>query len=148
MTTAATEMVTIEDVRRADKRIRPDALRTPLLRQFQLGRVINAELYLKAENLQRTGAFKFRGAYNTMASLVETGKPARVITSSSGNHGQAVAASGQLLGINVTVVMPKMRFRLRWTRSEGMARRSCSRAKARPTGRRRPRSWVGRREAW
>jgi threo-3-hydroxy-L-aspartate ammonia-lyase len=99
--------VTLDDIQRAAERIQPHALRTPLLRQLRLEPTLGADLYLKAENLQRVGAFKFRGAYNTLSTLAETERSSHVITSSSGNHGQAVAAAGGLLGIDVTVVMPE-----------------------------------------
>lgn len=106
VTTAQKESVSVDDIRRAAARIKPVASVTPLLRQFSFDSDIRGQVYVKAENLQRTGSFKFRGAYNTLACLLETGRPARVITSSSGNHGQAVAAAGRLLGIDATVVMP------------------------------------------
>jgi threonine dehydratase len=98
--------VTMNDIRVAAERLRPHATVTPLLYQRNLGRETGAELYLKAENLQRTGAFKFRGAYNIMSLLKDQGVNA-VVTSSSGNHGQAVAAAGEILGISVTVVVPE-----------------------------------------
>lgn len=106
MTAATGGRVGLEDIRRAAKRIAPFAIRTPLLRQYGLADTAHASIYLKPENLQRTGAFKFRGAYNTLTSLIETDNPPHVVTSSSGNHGQAVAAAGRLLNIDVTVVMP------------------------------------------
>lgn len=98
--------VSLSDVTKAAGRLRSVAVRTPLVHSLALDVVTGVETYLKAENLQRVGAFKFRGAYNTLAILAETEEPERIITSSSGNHGQAVAAAGQLLGIDVTVVMP------------------------------------------
>jgi threonine dehydratase len=67
----------------------------------------NAQVFLKCENFQRTGSFKFRGAYNALSQLSEEQKQRGVLTFSSGNHGQAIALSGQLLGIPTTVVMPK-----------------------------------------
>ena len=105
--TTITQTVTLNDVKAAADRIKPYALKTPLIRQLKLESRFGCELYLKAENFQRVGAFKFRGAFNTLASLRETDDPSLVITSSSGNHGQAVAASGQILGIRVIVVMPE-----------------------------------------
>jgi threonine dehydratase len=68
--------------------------------------MIGAEVYLKCENFQRGGAFKFRGAYNAMAKLSDAQKTKGVITHSSGNHAQATALVGKLLGISTTVVMP------------------------------------------
>jgi threonine dehydratase len=68
--------------------------------------MVSAEVYLNCENFQRDGAFKFRGAFNAMSQLSEAEKARGVITHSSGNHAQAVALVGSLLGINTTVVMP------------------------------------------
>jgi threonine dehydratase len=99
--------VSLESIRGAAERIRQYAVHTPLLHQLKLGKAQGADLFLKAENLQRVGAFKFRGAFNTLSRLRAEESPAHVITSSSGNHGQAVAAAGQILGIRVTVVMPE-----------------------------------------
>lgn len=113
VTSSASATVTLEDVREAARRIAPYAVRTPLLRQLSWESRIGAELHLKAENLQRVGAFKFRGAYNTLSLLRETVNPSHVITSSSGNHGQAVAAAGQLLGMRITVVMPENAVRVK-----------------------------------
>ncbi len=96
--------MTLEDVEAAAARLQGLAVRTPLLLQPGLLQGPQ-DVYVKAENLQRTGAFKFRGAFNTLAQMKDS-DPGRVITSSSGNHGQAVAAAGQILGIPVTVVMP------------------------------------------
>ncbi|HEV3313224.1 MAG TPA: threonine/serine dehydratase [Chloroflexota bacterium] len=107
MATSTSEAVTIDDVRAAATRIAGEAVRTPLLPQSAWDLPEGTDLYLKAENLQRTGAFKFRGAYNTLATMVEAGETGPVVTSSSGNHGQAVAAAGRILGIAVTVVMPE-----------------------------------------
>ena len=101
------QSITLRDVQDAAARIRPHAIHTPLLRQYALEESLGPEVYLKAENLQRTGAFKFRGAFKTLASMAEHERPSHVITSSSGNHGQAVAAAGFLLGIPITVVMPE-----------------------------------------
>jgi threonine dehydratase len=107
MESVKTPTVTVDDIRLAAKRLSGIAVRTPLIPQIRLGSELDTHLHLKAENLQRVGAFKFRGAYNTLRSLKETDNPSHVITSSSGNHGQAVAAAGQMIGIRVTVVMPE-----------------------------------------
>ncbi|HZQ86908.1 MAG TPA: threonine/serine dehydratase [Acidimicrobiales bacterium] len=99
-------LLTVDEVRRAAVVLDGVAVRTPVLRSDALDAAVGAEVFLKAENMQRAGAFKFRGAYNTLASLTETERAAGVCTVSSGNHAQALALAGQLLGVRVTVVMP------------------------------------------
>lgn len=99
--------VTLEDIQRARERIAEAAVRTPLLPAFALGVAGNAQLWLKAENFQRTGSFKFRGAYNAVASLPGEERERGVITYSSGNHGQAVACAAHLLGVKAIIVMPE-----------------------------------------
>ena len=82
------------------------ARRTPVLTSRTLDRQLGASVYFKCENLQRTGSFKFRGAYHALSRLDEGARRRGVITYSSGNHAQALAAAGSLLGIAVIVVMP------------------------------------------
>ena len=82
------------------------ARRTPVLRSDTLDAQLRCAVYFKCENLQRTGAFKFRGAYHALSRLDEGARRRGVITYSSGNHAQALAAAGRLLGVAVTVVMP------------------------------------------
>ncbi len=93
-------------VKAAQKRLEGQAHVTPVMTSRTLDQLTGARIYLKCENFQRMGAFKFRGAYNAMAQLTEDQKKRGVITYSSGNHAQAVALVGRLLGINTTVVMP------------------------------------------
>ncbi|MEM9384052.1 MAG: pyridoxal-phosphate dependent enzyme [Pseudomonadota bacterium] len=96
-----------ERVRRAEQRLAGHALLTPVLPLECLAENTGGSVVLKCENLQHTGAFKFRGAYNALAALQEAGDAARgVLTYSSGNHGQALAMAGRMLGVEVTVVMP------------------------------------------
>ena len=99
--------VTYADVEAAARRLTGIAHRTPVLRSRSVNQRTNAQVFLKCENFQRTGSFKFRGAYNALAQLSEEQKQRGVLTFSSGNHGQAIALSGQLLAIPTTVVMPK-----------------------------------------
>lgn len=82
------------------------AHRTPVMHGRTLDKLCGAYVLLKCENFQRTGSFKFRGAYYALASLPETDRARGVLTYSSGNHAQALALAGQLLGVAVTVVMP------------------------------------------
>ncbi len=92
----------MEDIRAAAQRIAGQAVRTPLLRLPVAG-----EVYAKCENLQRTGSFKFRGAYNAVASLLEREGTVRgVVADSSGNHAQGVAAAASLLGVKSCIVIP------------------------------------------
>jgi len=99
--------VTYADVEAAARRLTGIAHRTPVLTSRSVNQRTNAQVFLKCENFQRTGSFKFRGAYNALAQLSEEQKQRGVLTFSSGNHGQAIALSGQLLAIPTTVVMPK-----------------------------------------
>ncbi|MBW2130874.1 MAG: threo-3-hydroxy-L-aspartate ammonia-lyase [Deltaproteobacteria bacterium] len=96
-----------DKVKAASERIRGHAHRTPVMTSRTLNRWVGAEVFLKCENFQRMGAFKFRGAFNTMSQLSENQRINGVLTYSSGNHAQAVALVGQLLNIPVTVVMPR-----------------------------------------
>lgn len=93
-------------VKAAQKRIEGHAHVTPVVTSQTLNRTTAAKVFLKCENFQRMGAFKFRGAFNAMSQLTDEQKKLGVITYSSGNHAQAVALVGRLLGIQTTVVMP------------------------------------------
>lgn len=102
----ADAVIGIEDVQAAAARLDGVAHRTPVLTSRTLDEATGARVLLKAENLQRTGAFKFRGAYNRIASLEEHESAGGVVTWSSGNHAQAVALAARLLGTHATIVMP------------------------------------------
>src|SRR5436190_1904423 len=91
-------MISLDDVRAAARRIDGVAHRTPLLKSRALDEAVGASVLLKAENLQRIGAFKFRGAYNAVASLSDEERARGVATVSSGNHAQAVALAARLTG--------------------------------------------------
>src|SRR4051812_17174272 len=99
---APTLPVSLADIEAAARRLDGIAVRTPLLRL-----PLDGDVYVKPESLQRTGSFKFRGAYNALASsprqLIERG----VVADSSGNHAQGVAAAAGLLGVPATIVMPE-----------------------------------------
>ena len=97
---------TYADVDRAARRIAGYAHRTPVLTSQTLDGRTGARLFLKAENFQRAGAFKFRGAFNAIASLGPAEKRRGVVAYSSGNHAQAMALAGRLQGVSVTLVMP------------------------------------------
>lgn len=101
------EDVTFADILSAHERLRGVAHRTPVMTSRHLDDRTGASVFLKCENFQRIGAFKFRGAYNAISQLTDVQKKRGVITYSSGNHAQAVALVGQLLGVNTTIVMPQ-----------------------------------------
>ncbi len=96
----------IDDIRAAAERIAPYAVLTPLLESPHLNAIVGGRLLIKAEPLQRTGSFKFRGAFNTISQLSETERKNGIIAYSSGNHAQGVAAAAEILGINAVIVMP------------------------------------------
>jgi threonine dehydratase len=96
----------VDDVRRAAARLRGKAVLTPLLSSPQIDAQLGARVLVKAECLQRTGSFKFRGAYNALSQLDPDARRAGVVAYSSGNHAQGVAAAAQLLGMPATIVMP------------------------------------------
>jgi threonine dehydratase len=98
-------LVTLEELRAAQQRIAGVAVRTPLM-PCPWAADGNRRLWLKPENLQPTGAFKIRGAYNRMAALTEQERARGVVAQSSGNHAQAVAYAAQQLGIRAVIVMP------------------------------------------
>ena len=97
---------TLADVQAAARRIAPHAHRTPVMRCTAVDEILGASLHFKCENLQKVGAFKFRGACNTVLSLSEKEIENGIATSSSGNHGAAVALAAQLRGTSSVVVMP------------------------------------------
>ncbi len=99
-------LVTIDDVQAAAERLRGVAHRTPVQTSASVDERTGARVFFKCENLQRAGAFKFRGAYNALSRLSPEQRARGVITFSSGNHGQAVALAGRLLGAPATIVMP------------------------------------------
>jgi threonine dehydratase len=97
---------TYDDVAAAAERIKDQAHRTPVMTSRTVNREIGAEVFFKCENLQRTGAFKFRGAFNALSKLQAEQRRAGVAAFSSGNHAQAVALSASLLNVQATIVMP------------------------------------------
>jgi threonine dehydratase len=104
--TAATALVTLDEITAARDRIRPAARVTPLVEAPFPREGGSTRLFLKAESLQPMGAFKIRGAFNMVAQLPPDQRRRGVITYSSGNHGQAVAMAAELLGAPAVIVMP------------------------------------------
>jgi threonine dehydratase len=96
----------INDVHAAAERLRGVAHRTPVMSSRTLNARIGAQVFFKCENFQRAGAFKFRGAYHALSQLTSAEQERGVLTYSSGNHAQAIALAGSLLGIRTTIVMP------------------------------------------
>jgi threo-3-hydroxy-L-aspartate ammonia-lyase len=114
-------LIELADVQAAAQRLRGVAHRTPVFTSRTLDERVGAVVQLKAECLQRGGAFKFRGAYNKIASLPEEVRARGVLAYSSGNHAQAVAIAARLLGTSATIVMPEdaPRAKLHATRGYG-----------------------------
>jgi threo-3-hydroxy-L-aspartate ammonia-lyase len=100
-------MLTFNDILEARERLQGVAHRTPVLTSRQFNEHSACEVFFKAENLQRAGAFKFRGAYNKLASLSDDERKRGALAYSSGNHAQAMALAGRLLGVQVVIVMPQ-----------------------------------------
>jgi threonine dehydratase len=107
MTVVEKPALTRAAVVEAAARIAPHVRRTPTERSPALSQLAGREVYLKLENLQRTGAFKIRGALNALTRLDAATRAAGVVTASAGNHGQGVAFAAQLVGAPVTVVLPQ-----------------------------------------
>jgi threonine dehydratase len=108
---------TAADVEQAAHRLAGIALRTPLISSPVLDALTGARVFLKAETLQRTGSFKFRGAYNKLSSIPPEARGRGVVAFSSGNHAQGVAAAAQLLGMPAVIVMPSDAPRLKRERT-------------------------------
>src|SRR5579859_5437079 len=98
--------ISIEDVRAAAERLRGVAHRTMVMSASSFDAVAGAQVWLKCEQFQRAGAFKFRGAYNRIASMSDDERRRGVIAFSSGNHAQAVALCGKLFGAPTVICMP------------------------------------------
>ena len=98
---------TLAEIQEARRRLQGVARETPVISSETLGRLSGRPVWLKAENLQRTGSFKIRGAFNRIASLTDAERAAGVVTASAGNHGQAVAWAARENGVRATVFMPE-----------------------------------------
>jgi threonine dehydratase len=99
--------ISFDDVKAARQRIKGQAVVTPLLSSPDLDARTGGRIFVKAEPLQRTGSFKFRGAYNTLAQIAPADRPKGVVAFSSGNHAQGVALAAKMFGMKATIVMPK-----------------------------------------
>jgi threonine dehydratase len=106
-TTRTTSSPTFDDVRSAARRLHGHVHRTPVMTSRTADDAVGARLFFKCENLQRTGSFKFRGAFNALSCLSPEERRRGVVAYSSGNHAQAVGLAARLLGIEATIVMPE-----------------------------------------
>jgi threonine dehydratase len=104
---AMQELPKFSDIEAAAKRIAQEAVVTPLLENAKLNALVGGRIFIKAECLQRTGSFKFRGAWNCISNLDPTRNKGGVVAYSSGNHAQGVAAAAQLRGVSALIVMPE-----------------------------------------
>ena len=104
--TAFTPAIGLSDVRQAAERLRGVANRTPVVTSRTVDAIVGGQVFFKCENLQRGGAFKFRGAYNRLVALSADERARGVVAFSSGNHAQGVALAARELGVRATIVMP------------------------------------------
>src|SRR3954469_19802741 len=111
--------VTAADIDAAARVLAPFAVRTPLLSSPALDERVGATVFLKPEMLQRTGSFKFRGAFNKLSSIPQDARGGGVVAFSSGNHAQGVAAAAQILNMRATIVMPADAPRSKRERTKG-----------------------------
>lgn len=100
------QAVTLADIEAAARTLDGFATRTPILRNTALDEAAGGTVLIKPENLQRSGSFKFRGAYNCLSQIAQADRPKGVVACSSGNHAQGVALAAKLLGLPATIVMP------------------------------------------
>src|SRR5436309_446031 len=107
------------DIDAAARVLAPFAVRTPLLSSPALDELTGAKVFLKPEMLQRTGSFKFRGAFNKLSSIPQAERGGGVVAFSSGNHAQGVAAAAQILNMRATIVMPADAPRSKRERTKG-----------------------------
>ncbi len=121
--TVTQKTVTIDDILKARQVVAPVIKPTPLIHNETLSRMIEAKVFIKPENLQKTGSFKIRGAYNRIAALEPAERARGVIAASAGNHGQALAYAATRAGLKATIVMPETApiAKVSATRSYGQA---------------------------
>ena len=100
-------MITLNDVKEAKKRLSNTVLNTPLVKAPILSKELNAQIYLKEDNLQLTGSFKIRGAFNRLSKMDENIRNKGVVAASAGNHAQGLAYAAQHFGCEATIFMPE-----------------------------------------
>ncbi|HZD11563.1 MAG TPA: pyridoxal-phosphate dependent enzyme [Candidatus Binatia bacterium] len=113
------DLLSPQDVKESAQRLQGIANRTPVITSRTLSARAGCNVFLKCENFQRVGAFKFRGAYNAISQLSEEDRQAGIITHSSGNHAQGVALAARLLGVRAVVVMPQSAPQIKREATEG-----------------------------
>lgn len=101
-----TATLSLDAIKAAQNRIAGEAVVTPLINNAYLDEVVGGRVFLKCENLQRTGSFKFRGAYNAIASMSADERANGIVAVSSGNHAQGIAESVRMFGVPATIIMP------------------------------------------
>ena len=111
--------MTFDQIRAAAQRLEGKAFKTPVMTSRTVNNRTGADVYFKCENLQRTGSFKFRGAYNALSQLSEDEKQRGIVAYSSGNHAQGIALAGQLLDVPTTIVMPSIAPKVKLAATEG-----------------------------
>lgn len=116
---AEIKLPTIADVEDAARALKGVAVRTPLLRSDPLDEITGGRVFLKPEVLQRTGSFKFRGAYNRISRLTPQEKKGGIVAYSSGNHAQGVALAAKLVGVKAAIIMPRDAPKLKQERTKG-----------------------------
>src|SRR3954451_6622664 len=116
---ASTLAVSAADIDAAPRVLAPFAIRTPLLSSPALDERAGTKIFLKPEVLQRTGSFKFRGAFNKLSAIPQSARGGGVVAFSSGNHAQGVAAAAQILNMQATIVMPADAPRSKRERTKG-----------------------------
>lgn len=104
--TTDTATLSLDAIKAAQNRIAGEAVVTPLINNAYLDEVVGGRVFLKCENLQRTGSFKFRGAYNAIASMSADERANGIVAVSSGNHAQGIAESARMFGVPATIIMP------------------------------------------
>lgn len=116
---AAIKLPTAADVEDAARALKGVAVRTPLLRCDPLDEISGGKVFLKPEMLQRTGSFKFRGAYNRISRLTAEEKKGGIVAYSSGNHAQGVALAAKLVGVKAAIIMPRDAPKMKQERTKG-----------------------------
>ncbi|MEO1695308.1 MAG: pyridoxal-phosphate dependent enzyme, partial [Pseudomonadota bacterium] len=110
---------TLADIEAAAERIADHAVETPLLEHPVLNDAAGGRVLLKAENFQRTGSFKFRGAFNAVSQIDTQAYPGGVVAASSGNHAQGIAAAAHIRGCDAAIVMPSDAPEMKVMRTRG-----------------------------
>ncbi len=112
-------MMELSDIREAYERIKGNIVKTPIMTSTTVDGMTGCQVYFKCENFQRVGAFKFRGAFNTVSQLTNEERARGVIAHSSGNHAQALALAAKMLNVRATIVMPHNSLKVKVAATKG-----------------------------